>query len=434
MGIIKEIISQVHLYYGEAVFLIAAIVSYIYLMVKDKDVRRKFLYPVGLIIFCVINPVLYKFVFSKVIYWRLLWTFPDAIIIALAATKLLKSIKKVPCKLAFFAVCVAFAVCAGNNAYTNADYTTIENWYKIPSETKEVCDIILGIDDEPRCIMPEALYSDVRQYAGEIELLYGRNAIDEYILKSNEASKKIYLELRKEAPDYDYIFGMSCAKSCNFVVLESCVEEDIYVKYGYEQLAVSEQYYIYYNSEINQGEESGWLISQYGKVDDNRRTYITIQDGDGGLIIIDGGSQYNSYNIRQQIKSYGNHVTAWIITNPHKGYSEALHNIIEEYDEIVIDEIYTLSADTYDYQKFNKDVHYVEQGDTFEIKGLGFAVEYLAVDEKKDYAMMSISIEGNSDKTVLYTSLNKTEKKYLEEEMGITIPVFSTKLERRVFR
>lgn len=434
MGIINEITEQIHLYYGEAVFLIAAIMSYVYLAVKDTDTRMKLLYPVGLIIFCIVNPVLYKLVFSSIIYWRLFWMFPDAAIIAYAATKIIKNLSKKSEKVLLFAAFIILIMFTGKNAFVNADYVMAENWHKIPNETKEVCDIILATDDEPRCIVPQALYSDVRQYSGDIELLYGRNALDKFIINSNEASKGIYLELNKEDTDYDYVFAMSCAQNCNFVVLEADADGEIYSKYGYEKLAVHEPYHIFYNSAINRDETSGWLVSQYGKANTFKRTYTTLEDGNGGLIIIDGGTYHNEYNIRKLIKSHGNHVTAWIITNPHREYSEAFHKIIEEHDEIVIDDIYTLSADYYEYEQTGRDVHYIVQDEAFEVQDLYFNVLYLDSNEKQNYSSICLSVTGNNDNIVLCTSANNKTRKYIEEELGITVPVYNTKLERSVFR
>lgn len=434
MGIINEITENVYMYYGDAVFLIAAIMSYVYLFVKSEDLRGKLLYPIGLIMFCVVNPVLYKFIFSKIIYWRLFWIFPDAIIIAAASTKLLKNLVKKWQKILFSAAIMLMILVIGKNAFLNADYVMAENWHKIPNEIKEVCDIILEIDDEPRCIMPETLYSDVRQYSGDIEMLYGRNAMDRFIMKSNVASKKVYGELNKEDTDYDYVFAMSSTQNCNFMVLEETVENEIAGKYGYELVGGTDKYYVYYNKLIDRDDSPGWLVSQYGKEDSYKRTYISLEDGDGGLIIIDGGTEYNAYKIRKLIKSYGKHVTAWIITNPDRVYSEALHKIIEEYDDIVIDDIYTLSTDYYDYQQWGRDVNYVGQGDGFEVGNLYFDAFYLYSNEKQNYSSICFSVTGESDSMVLCTSVNKKTKKYLEEEYDIIIPTYSTRLERAVFR
>jgi len=429
---LNSIKNYINDYYGDFVFLLMAIIAFCYLAVTSRELRGKLLFPIGLILFCIINPILYKFVFCNIIYWRLFWTIPDAIIIALAITKFIRNKKEAILQTILLIVSVVGIILLGNNAFKTSYYTKIDNWYKVPSEVAEVCDIILAIDENPRCIMPEDLFSDVRQYSGDIEMLYGRNVLDKYIINSNEASKGIYLELRNETPDYDYIFGMSYANNCNFLVLEDEVENEILVKYKYEKIASHKCGNIYYNSEIDIKEPGGWLISQYGKVDEFKRTYITLEDGNGGVIIIDGGTHHNSYNIRQLIKKYDNHVTAWIITNPHREYAEAFHRIIEEYKDIQIDNVYTISADKYDYTGQN--VTYINEDDTFEIKGLKFGVDYFVINEKKDYAMMCIYIEANKDKITLRTSLNKSEKKNYEEKNNIMIPVFSERLIRSVIK
>lgn len=66
----QPIIYWVNEYYGNRWYLLLAIVAYIYLFFATKESRRKIVYPSVLLAFLVLNPILYQYVYSKIIYWR----------------------------------------------------------------------------------------------------------------------------------------------------------------------------------------------------------------------------------------------------------------------------------------------------------------------------------------------------------------------------
>lgn len=423
---------NIELYYGDFVFLIFAVIAFVYLAVTCKELRGKFLFPIGLVIFCVVNPILYKFVFSEIIYWRMFWMIPDAVVIAIAAVYVIKNIKD-KFKVFFIVIIPACVMFFGTNVYKNQEYKKTENYYKVPNDVIELCDIMLAIDDTPKCVMPVEFYLDARQYNGNIELLYGRNVMDKYIVKSCVAAKKIYQELNSETPDYDYILAMSNAQACDFLVLEGVIDESICLKYGYIRINTYKQYHIYYNQALKDGGE-GWVMTMKATstADSWNKNFITIEDGKDGLIIIDGGNSYNSATVRDIIKSYYNHVEAWIITNPHILYSQALQDILENHKDIQIDNIYTIAENEYDYQGVGANVSYVDVGDTFDIADLTFTVEYKGVDKDK-YAMMCLDMVSSEGSFKLYTSLSETERSKVEE-MGIKIPDYNSKVDRYVIK
>ncbi|MBE5946166.1 MAG: hypothetical protein E7259_04365 [Lachnospiraceae bacterium] len=425
---------NIELYYGDFVFLGIAVIAFIYLAVTCKELRGKILFPIGLILFCIVNPILYKFVFSKIIYWRLFWTIPDAMIIALAGTKFIQARKNNLFKVGILATAVALIVVCGKNAFKENEYSKAENWYKLNNEVIEVCDIILSIDDTPKCIFPIEFYSYVRQYSSNINLLYGRNVMDKYIVNSSVSAKKIYQELGSEMPDYDYVMAMSSARGCNFIVCGNLIDDNTCAKYGYERINTYKQHHIYYNPSLDANNE-GWLITMKATstAQSWNMNFITIEDGNGELIIIDGGNGYNLNDVTRKIKSYENQVAAWIITNPDKFYATTLHDILENNEEIQIGKIYTIIEDKYDYQSFGIEVDYVDIGDDFSVSGLTFSVDYKGVNEEKGYAMMCLDVISTESSFKLYTSLNNLERKKLEK-MGIEIPDYSSKVDRYVIR
>uniref|UniRef100_UPI004057BE32 hypothetical protein n=1 Tax=Agathobacter sp. TaxID=2021311 RepID=UPI004057BE32 len=240
------------LYYADGIFLLMAIVACLYLFVCRKDIRVKLLYPVALIAFCLVNPILYKFVYSRTIYWRLFWMIPNAIIIALAITVFIRRRNKNWQKFFVLLLMVLMIVNTGTNAFVHGGFVKVENWEKLPASTLSVCDTIREIDATPRALFPKSLYSYVRQYAPDIEMAYGRNA-DLHIGWCGMECMLTFWHMENEVPNYDFIFRQAVAFSCDIVVLEEHkpIEISIPIQYGYAEAARTDGYVIYYNEEIN---------------------------------------------------------------------------------------------------------------------------------------------------------------------------------------
>lgn len=68
---------------------------------------------------------------------------------------------------------------------------------------------------------------------------------------------------------------------------------------------------------------------------------VIIENGAGGLIVVDGGWQENSAYVLEQIKQRGGHVAAWLLTHPDSDHVGALADILYNHSsEITIDGIY----------------------------------------------------------------------------------------------
>ena len=70
--------------------------------------------------------------------------------------------------------------------------------------------------------------------------------------------------------------------------------------------------------------------------------YDTITDNSGNLVIIDGGYAENCNDILNQIRSHGNHVSAWILTHYHDDHVQAFYTLLEsgKLKGVKIDRIY----------------------------------------------------------------------------------------------
>lgn len=239
------------LYYGDGIFFIFAVISYLYLWIDCKDARRKFLYPIAFIIFCIMNPVLYLFAFSKVVYWRLFWMIPDAIIISYAITSLVRKCKKKLGKICILCASCILIISSGKNVFVYGGFEKVQNWQKLPNSVIDISDTILDIDKGAKVIFPSSLYCDIRQYAPEISMLYGRNA-EGFVFWDDWLVVHVYECLNVADPDYNYILGIAVNMLCNFIVVEENkpISEDVLVIHGYKECTREYGYIIYYNEAI----------------------------------------------------------------------------------------------------------------------------------------------------------------------------------------
>lgn len=185
--------------------------------------------------FLVLNPILYQYVYSKIIYWRLMWLLPNTLAIAYATVLFVRKRKHIAVKVIAFVLVLAAVVWKGTNVYTHSGMAKASNQQKVDARVQQVCDEMLAVDETPKCIAALNLSYEIRQYCGDIELMYGRN-VEGYINVIDDLSLRIANEMRSENPNYDYIFAQAMAKNYDFVVLEDykTVPEDLLNQYGYQ--------------------------------------------------------------------------------------------------------------------------------------------------------------------------------------------------------
>lgn len=355
INIIKE---ELNMYYGDYIILVMTILACIFLVIEDKETKKKFIYPLFVMVFCIICPVLYKFVFKNIIYWRLFWILPDAILISLAIVKLIKKVKSNLIKLVFFALSVVVIVIIGSNVFTKAIYTQIKNGYKISQDAVDVCEIILNTDEEPRCIMPKSIYSEIRQYSGDLTLMYGRN-VQGYIGEASILDEYIYKKMKSKSPQYETILAVAKKENYNFIVCEvsNPIDEGVLEKYNFYEVGSTDNYIIYYSSE-NLGD--GWVVTQFGDNSKWENSSYILENREKQLIIIDGGREGNSERLLEVIENNNNHVDAWILTSPQREHIGAFNKIVSGNEQLVIDKIYTVDVNYEIYSKKAKEYEYIE--------------------------------------------------------------------------
>ncbi len=180
-GIFMENWVTFKLYGGNGFLLFLFIVSLVYLLVTEKDYRKK----IAVAIIPAIVLIGFFIPFTKKVYvavlddgadtyYRLLWLLPMGVCIAYAGCRIFEKHKRVG------AVAVsALIILCGSIVYNNQYMSRAENLYHIPQVAIDICDVISPSEGEPRvrAVFPEELIHFVRQYDTDIMMPYGRDII-----------------------------------------------------------------------------------------------------------------------------------------------------------------------------------------------------------------------------------------------------------------
>ena len=243
---INQMLNGITAYYGNGMYAVMTVFASIYLYVHCRDSRNRLLYPSIFILICLLCPVLYIKIFYRITYWRFFWLIPSGVFISYALTRMIKQSNKVIEKLFLLVICVIIITIFGTNMYLNGGFQRARNIQKVSAATKSVCDIMLAEDERPKCIVPSGIYCEVRQYSGDIEMMFGRDA-DGYINDTEQICLDIRHTLDADVPDYDMVLNAAKERGYEFVIVYDSkpVNKKLLKKYGYKKLAKSSGYIVY---------------------------------------------------------------------------------------------------------------------------------------------------------------------------------------------
>lgn len=173
--------------------------------------------------------------------------------------------------------------------------------------------------------------------------------------------------------------------------------------------------------------DTAWTLTQYGDDDGRQAEFYTLTNNDDGtLIIIDGGWDANTEQVRSIINIYGGKVDYWFMTHYDADHVSAFNNIYADPQGITIGTIYAtpLDYDLYCYYAADRwwdtpDIYklfldqtagddrvvYLNRDDSFEIDGLNVCVynsfDQMIVDtghpDVANYGSLMFKITGKED-------------------------------------
>lgn len=139
-------------------------------------------------------------------------------------------------------------------------------------------------------------------------------------------------------------------------------------------------------------ETSTWTLTEFSDDLGSQAMFYTLHNNDDGtLIVVDGGWDANTDQVRSVINMYGGHVDHWFLTHYDEDHASVFNAIYNHPEGITIDNVYASPLDyeyylecavdrpwetPWVYETFlsqtegDERIHYLSRGDSFEIDGL----------------------------------------------------------------
>ena len=179
-GIFMESLVILKLYTGLKFLAVLFVLSWIYLLITEKNKTRRLLFVVTpiLIVLLFLFPLSRKLFVALGLdgetYYRILWTIPMGVITVYAACRLFAKHKRIG-----LLVSAALIILCGNYVYNSIYISKAENPYHIPDTVVDICELIApqSENEHVMVVVPEELVYFVRQYDARIRMPYGREMI-----------------------------------------------------------------------------------------------------------------------------------------------------------------------------------------------------------------------------------------------------------------
>ncbi len=196
---------------GSGFLWIGYIVSIIViLLLSDNDNKKKLFVLYPLVCFVTfLNPFLCNFIAHNItgtpVYWRLFWCIQMTYTFVCAFVSVAERWKII---IAYVFMIICLILC-GKPIITSTNFTRAYNSEKISETSKNIADVIIAESgDNQRLMVPEEYSYEIRQYTGEIELVWSRYMVDNYkmINKTNIYEKlyNFYQEIYAEKNNSDF--------------------------------------------------------------------------------------------------------------------------------------------------------------------------------------------------------------------------------------
>lgn len=108
-----------------------------------------------------------------------------------------------------------------------------------------------------------------------------------------------------------------------------------------------------------------WLISNYATVTGRQSMFYTMLSADGTLVVVDGGWSEDADEVREVVRTLGNHVDIWICSHFHEDHIGAINRILPNPGDMRIDEIWCPNMDMETYLSFAREWDTAGTAETF---------------------------------------------------------------------
>lgn len=249
---ITQILSAYSQYAGTGMYMVLYVISLLYIHITRHSKNNMILFcNYSLLMIAVIfNPLIAHIIITFIedqVYWRIFWILPMNFIIAYAATEIIVKISEKQKKIIVLITLITILSLGGKFIFTSANYSIPSNWYKLPAQTIEVCNIIENDSSgEIRVVVPAELTSSIRQYDANINMVYGREG-NIFVYDSTYRDRlTIYALMLEYAMDLQSLSKSMNVFECNYIVFNkskslSVAPESV----GFQYVASTDLYVIY---------------------------------------------------------------------------------------------------------------------------------------------------------------------------------------------
>ena len=248
--IIDCTIASWNAYWGESRYvwlLCAAFVCLLFFCRKNKDVKDmvRYLLFMTIVYFCPITAAVIQKCVGALVYWRVIWLFPVAAVLAYAAVLV---VRKVP-KMMIRFVCMGLFVCligfSGKSVRQAGNYVIAANRQQVPDEVAQICRIIgeNRTSEESLVAADDHIASYLRVYDASIKMVYGRRGYG----AASKRAFSLYENVASPEPDYQTIADIAQQESCELLIFRVPQERviDEMEEYGYHLIGSVEDYGVF---------------------------------------------------------------------------------------------------------------------------------------------------------------------------------------------
>ncbi|WP_026523044.1 hypothetical protein [Butyrivibrio sp. VCB2001] len=256
-GIFMECWVALKLYFGNPLLAILLVASAIYIIVTEKDWKKKILLGILPLVILAgflfpVTKIAYVAAFDESdTYYRVLWLVPMYVVIGYAVCKLVFSFGSKMKQRIALVVALVVVVLSGHLVYLNQYMSVAQNLYHIPQHVIDICDVIAPADgeDRVRAAFPSELVHFVRQYDTDILMPYGR----EMVVTQWDYYNPVYEVMEKpEVIDAEELLDATRQTSCRYIVLakDRKINKNL-TTLGLKLIETIDNYYIYEDPEVS---------------------------------------------------------------------------------------------------------------------------------------------------------------------------------------
>lgn len=254
LGLMEYAFDVCKTYNGRSLFMVLFLCALFYLWITEKDKSRKVILVylsvalAALFFFPVFIYIMVNILFDNEVYYRTIWLFPIAIVIAFAITKVIIKEKKVWRKIVIGAAFALLIMTGGTYVYSNPTFVKAENLYQVPQVVVDICDTIQEEDQWVRAAMPQELIPYVRQYSAEVRMPYGR----ESLIERWNLEHPMYQNMENDVIDTKLLAEQGREYWCYYIVIgDNRVMDGKLEDYDYHSIGKIGAYTIYVDGRLD---------------------------------------------------------------------------------------------------------------------------------------------------------------------------------------